>query len=56
MKRIAMVVLGIPILAGTMMMGMFYKKAIPIPYPGGDHRCRIDSFVHGGQTRLHPSA
>lgn len=33
MKRIAMVVLGIPILAGTMMMGMFYKKAHPNPYP-----------------------
>lgn len=33
MKRVAMVVLGIPILAGSMMMGMFYKKAHPEPYP-----------------------
>jgi len=32
MKRVAMLVVGIPILAGTMMMGMFYKKAHPHPY------------------------
>lgn len=33
MKRAVMVVVGIPVLAGTMMMGMFYKKAHPHPYP-----------------------
>lgn len=33
MKRVAIAVLGIPIVAGTLMMGMFYRKAHPHPYP-----------------------
>ena len=33
MKRITMVALGLPLAGGLMMMGMFYKKAHPHPYP-----------------------
>ncbi len=33
MKRVVLAVLGVPMVAGTMMMGMFYRKAHPQPYP-----------------------
>lgn len=33
MKRLAKVILGLPIAGGLMMMGMFYMKAHPHPYP-----------------------